>query len=84
MSAIVVISMPFLMPTFRNASRTSPCSILSGVHYLGLGVADADVVVETLVYRAIDVLLDGTADDCARTCVVVIRDVGASARETHS
>jgi len=29
MSAIVVISMPFLMPTFRNASRTSPCSILS-------------------------------------------------------
>ena len=57
--------------------------LVDGVHYLGLGVADADVVVEPLVDGDIDVLPDGGTYDGAVPGPVVVGYVGASSCEAH-
>lgn len=50
----------------------------------GLGIADADFIVEAFVCRAVDVLLDGAADDGAETCMVVVCEVGPPAGKADS
>ena len=57
--------------------------LVDGVHYLGLGVADADVVVEPLVDGDIDVFSDGGAYDGAVPGPVIVGYVGASSGEAH-
>ncbi len=54
-----------------------------GVHLLGLGVADADVVVEPLVDSDIDMLTDGGTYDGAVRGPVVVGYVRASSGEAH-
>ena len=81
-SATLVSSMPLVTPVICSASRKMRCSILStSGDDLGLRVREADVVVEALVRRDVDVLVDRRRDEIAAELLVVGGDVGAAAAE---